>query len=94
MKFRKEESIPKLDKCWALFKNHLLVAQEQHPRSSRLMIPLLFHLPAKGCSKSQRCVKPGPWFTALQDIRRMNAANPTNRNLSSFTKNAEGVNDL
>ncbi len=33
-----------------------------------------FHLPAKGCSKSQRCVKPGPWLTTLQDIRRPNAA--------------------
>ncbi len=28
MKLRKEESILKLDKCWALFKNHLLVAQD------------------------------------------------------------------
>ncbi len=28
MKLRKEESIPKLDKCRALFKNHLLVAQD------------------------------------------------------------------
>ncbi len=27
MKLCKEESIPKLDKCQALFKNHLLVAQ-------------------------------------------------------------------
>ncbi len=28
MKLRKEESIPKLDKCRALFKKHLLVAQD------------------------------------------------------------------
>ncbi len=42
-------------------------------RSSRLMILLLFHLPAKGCSKS-RSVKPGLLFTALHDIRRPNAA--------------------
>ena len=28
MKLRKEESIPILDKCRALFKNHLLVAQD------------------------------------------------------------------
>ena len=27
MKLHKEESNPKLDKCWDLFKNHLLVAQ-------------------------------------------------------------------
>ncbi len=28
MKLRKEESIPKLGKCGALFKNHFLVAQD------------------------------------------------------------------
>ena len=42
------------------------------------LLPLFFRLPAKGCSKPQRCVKPGPWFTALQDIRRSNAAKPSN----------------
>ena len=47
------------------------------------MILMLFHLPAKGCSKSQRCVKPGPWFTALQDIRRPNAAKPFQSSSSS-----------
>ncbi len=40
------------------------------------MILLLFHLLANGGSKSQRCVKPGQWFIALQDIRRPYTAKP------------------
>ncbi len=51
--------------------------------SSQLMILLLFHLPAKKCSKSWRCVKPGPWFPTLQDIRRTNAAKPFQSSSSS-----------
>ena len=80
MKFGKEESILKLDKCRALFQIHLLAAQDPWRRistrivswSSWLLDLHVFHLPAKGRSKSQRCVKPGPWITALQWIRRMN----------------------
>ncbi len=33
-----------------------------------------FHLPDKGHSKSLRSIKPGSWFTTLQDIRRPNPA--------------------
>ncbi len=33
----------------------------------------VFHLPAEERSKSQCCIKPGPWFNALQEIGRMNA---------------------
>ncbi len=85
MKLLKEESIPKLDKCWGSLQKSFAGGsrplgpknyQEQRPRPSLLMILLLFHLPAMGCSKSRKCIKPGPWFTALQDIRRTNAAKP------------------
>ncbi len=73
--------------------------QEQRLRSSRLMILLLFHLPAKGCSKSRRCVKPGPWFTALQDIRRPNAVKPFQSSSSSvwwivMTDNDPSINQI
>ncbi len=74
------EIIPKLDKCisskiicWWLKTSAAQKLPGTGLRSSGLMILLLFHLPAKGCSKSQRCVKPGPWFTALQENKRCKA---------------------
>ncbi len=33
----------------------------------------IFNLSTEEHSKSQQCIKPGPWFTALQKIGRMNA---------------------
>ncbi len=86
MKLRKEESIPKLDKCRAFFKNDLLVAQDLWgPKTTRncVAVKLAYDSAAKGCSKSQRCVKPGPRFTALQDIGKLNAAEPFQSNSSS-----------
>ncbi len=55
MKLCKEESISKLDKCTGYFKIHLLVTQDlwgpKTTRNSRLIILLLFHIPAKGVLK-------------------------------------------
>ncbi len=55
-----------------------------------------FHLPAKGHCKLQRCVKSGPWSTALQDIRRSKAAQAFESSSSSsrivMTDNGPSIN--
>ena len=69
MKCGKEKSIKKLDKLLESFAGDLgppatKIPQEQH-HGQACSWSVKSHLPAKGGSKSQRCVKPGPWFICI-----------------------------
>ncbi len=44
-----------------------------HGQAGSWIVLHVFHLPVEERSNLQRCVKPGPWFTTLQEIGRMKA---------------------
>ncbi len=84
MKFSKKESIQKLGKCRALFQNHLLATQDlwlkKIPKNSitikpahGLLLSFISQLISTPSRKDASSRDRGS-FTALQDIRRSNAA--------------------